>query len=233
MAGKPALDKGPASLISLLPDAPRELLNGHLSSNPEIFKMGEEQLTACMVKREIRMGSGDYRLRTALWKAVARLNVHNPNIKISTLVEKSTDRMIFYRLIECPYRSAWLFIPPANYEEAMEELLARGIEELRDVIVTPHRDPTTGLINTKLVDLKIKAIAMVDQRLKGAYTQRVEQKTMQLNVNQTQNLDDLSMKDIDSRLKQLQQMATEAQNLPLGNPGSLLEPPPAPRGSEE
>jgi hypothetical protein len=109
---------------------------------------------------------------------------------------------------------AWLLTVPTGYIIKAEESLEFGLEQLRDILEVPHMRGM--VVDTKLGELKLKIVAMLDTRVKGAPIT----KTMNLHANVSteavQKIATASTEaDLMRQLKELERMNRKAQNLPL------------------
>jgi hypothetical protein len=69
-----------------------------------------------------------------------------------------------------PHKVAWLLCPPTGYALKVNEALEFGLDQLRDILETPHS--AGGKLDTKLGELKLKIVALLDTRAKGTPIQR-------------------------------------------------------------
>ena len=103
----------------------------------------------------------------------------------------------------------------------MEETLAYSAEQLREILDLPIKD-ADGKVNLPLANLKAKIHMMIDMRLNGAPTQRVEQKSLSINVNRsdTQAIGHHSAESAEqhllNRVKALEAREREVTHVPKG-----------------
>jgi len=121
-----------------------------------------------------------------------------------------TKNYFYNKYIKNPTKIAWLLNPPTGYITKMEEMLSFGIEQFRDILDLPHLEmdsqgeiiPST--INTKLLGIKAKIVAMVQERVQGA----VVQKSVNLSFNTGagavgKTTQAITMEEMDKRLAAL------------------------------
>jgi hypothetical protein len=99
----------------------------------------------------------------------------------------------------------------------MREILDTGIEKLRAMLELPEQraivedGEVIGYeVDTKVMALKLKALDMIDKRLHGGYTQRIEEKKLTL----TKNLDTDRILDLDEEIKRLESGVMDVEFTP-------------------
>lgn len=175
---------------------PRELRGIH---EHELKKQVKPSVTAC-------------RIRIGFWVEYNRCQEAQDKFNLTKAYAGICSHEFFFEhFLAVPEYVAWLMCPPASYTNAMEEALNLGIEELRDILQTPH----TG--NPKIMELKVKIFAMLDARLKGAVVQKlsIEQRSLNMNIgvpkgDSIANPDDVA--EIDKRIAQLERKARRQIN---------------------
>jgi hypothetical protein len=88
--------------------------------------------------------------------------------------QESTFRKL---ILEDARRLAWMLCRPAGYESTAREMLQFGMSKLRQYL---ERDPfeNPDKPNMKLLEMQYKITAMMDMRLHGAPTQKLQQLTV-------------------------------------------------------
>ncbi len=137
------------------------------------------------------------------------------------------SKQFFYEgFLSNPGRVAWLLTPPASFNSLANEALNFGIEQMRDILELDHFTIKKGkpVIDYKLIALKMRAIALLDLRVKGAPTQ----KTMTLNthaiISNTPNsrldaqevtdlAEEMSMAELERRIRDMDKRERKAQHL--------------------
>jgi hypothetical protein len=209
------------ALINLLPPELGNRLIAASQTRPDLFGLEESSLRH-LLRREKKLPTAtDNRLRMNFWAEYDLSQTEHRKMKMSAIVGTICIQGYFYqKYLQYPEKCAWLVCRPASYETLLEEGLAFGLDQLRDVLAIPHlKEDQDGNItgyDTKLIEIKAKIVAMFDQRVKGAVVQRIEQKTMALNMNVTnKKIQDLtvegSMEEIDKRIKELERRDRKAQ----------------------
>ncbi len=203
------------SLINIVPPALESAFLAAANANPELFAGDERDLYKKLRDSARTPSPTDNRLRLAFWMEYDRAQANFKNIRIDNVFGGICTRSYFYgAYLNNPHKVAWLLMPPTSYVVKMEETLDFGLDQLRDIL-----EMECGPRDVKLMELKAKIVAMVDQRVRGAVTQRIENRNMNLNVNTSdKQVASLAitgtMDQLDLRLKQLEAMERKALNLP-------------------
>lgn len=211
--------KNPKSLINLASPHFAKIID---DIPEEYFLMPETDLIQKVYG--LKVPEIDSKLRLSLWRE------YDDQLKASFIGKLSIPRIVrglchasYFNKVLCePGRVAFLLCQPAEYWTALEDILHLGISEMRRIMELKEQvNGKTGLVDTKLLDLKFKIWQHVDARQRGAITQRIEQRSQNLNVSMKATTEDLdkfrSVEDIDKRLLEL-----EADK--LLQPGQLPEP---------
>ena len=201
----------PRSLINLVPSTVQDFMVRAFSVRPDLFGQDERIVYKALRTEGREPTPTDNRLRLKFWDEYDRAQAQLDRMQMVAVYTGVCSREYFsQRYLTFPEKVAWLMTPPASYVVKMEEALAFGIEQLRDVLEQPMFD-SKGNFNTKLAELKAKIVAMLDLRVKGGVTQRVEQTTKSFNVTLSQSASEVSqaaveasMVEIEKRLKELE-----------------------------
>lgn len=130
------------------------------------------------------------------------------------------DRAFFKEVLDKPHALAFLLMRPAEYWNAIEEISQICLPEMRRIMLMREMiNEKTGTPDYKLLDLKFKIFQYIDARIHGGFTQKVENKNLNVNVEATpEQLEQFkSVEEIDKRLAELERdKAQEA--LPPGEP---------------
>jgi hypothetical protein len=115
---------------------------------------------------------------------------------------------------------AWVMTPPSDTITALKETLNYGFDRIRDILDLPLYKVESvkisngefedrEVVDEKVANLMLKAVAMIDLRLHGSYVQvqKIEQKTINTNVNINKSVPTtgkiVPVEDIDKQLIQL------------------------------
>lgn len=201
-------EHNPRSLINLLTPRLKELAR---QLPPDFIGMSEKEL-----KKKLDPSSLDEQLRIAFWDEYF-LTVDNnaKSMRMEAVFARVTDREMFYEVVKNPLRLAYMLKPPQDYFLQMRSLLNIGLIRFEEVLKLPLENPN-GTINTKLIGELIKIVSIVDNRVKGAVTQKIQidakttSTSQVLNVNttyeppKTHQQIQQELKDIEKEIRQLQ-----------------------------
>lgn len=207
------------SVLNLLPTMFQAQLIEAQRKAPDLFGLDEKTLMHELGSRRMKPTPTDNRLRIAFWLEYDRAQAAQRKMNLGMVYLGVCSRQTFsVNYARYPEKIAWMLTPPVSYETKMSEALDFGIDRLRQILDEEIILPT-GLVNMKLAELQTKIIFMLDQRLKGAVIQRIEQRSMNVNLNASssgvaQAAMELTMEDIDKKLKELERRRRSALNAP-------------------
>jgi hypothetical protein len=186
-----------------------------LRERPDLFGLDERELSSKLRSENRGISATDNRLRLKFWDEYERAHREDVGMTMYQVFGGICTAEFFYDSYgKRPEKIAWLLCPPTSYMVKMEEALAFGLEQLRDMLELPNTD-SKGRLNLKLMELKAKIVEMVDRRVKGAVVQRVEQKNMNLHISTTESQVhkmgmSSSMDSINKRIKELEKKDRQA-----------------------
>lgn len=129
----------------------------------------------------------DRRLRQSFWFEYDQAHKQNRSMRISTIIRGICSRTLFQENIAGrPHRLRYLLEPPEDYKITMHELLATGMEELREILSLPNKTIDLNgneIADSKLAAVKLKAVEMIYNRLQGMPIHRSMQITQNTNFN--------------------------------------------------
>lgn len=165
-----------------------------------------------------------HQLRRMFWLEYDRAVSNRTLMDMSRVYVGVCSRAGFYKITDSQPNLSVILCPPKNYMIETEDLLALGLRRAREILQLPLVTPYG--VDSKLADVQLKIIMMLDMRLKGAYVQKSVQISHNVNTNQNINhsvegaVSPDSMKSLDERLKELEsEIAQKAQgNLPTPDP---------------
>jgi hypothetical protein len=213
----------PFAVINLVPDKVRECIQTALSSHAPLFQCDERALWQKLKLDDKQPTPLDNRLRLKFWTEYDRVcGQGHKHMNMANVVSNMCTREYFYSgYLTNPAKIAWLLCPPTAYLVKAEEALEFGLEQLRDILDSPH--VTNGRVDTKLGELKAKIVAMLDHRVKGA----VVQKTLNVNAS-VGSVNDAAqantMEDLKKQVDALRRRDKASQNIPTTARAVDVEP---------
>lgn len=196
--------ENPQSVINLVPESVYSIFMEAKNQFPKLFGLDEKELANSLGKADLKPSATERRLRAAFWLEYDSAIANHRKININAVYGNVCTYEIFYSLYRrAPSRVAWLLCPPTKYQVLVESSLALGLEAMDEILELPIID-AKGRVNVKLGELKAKITAMLDQRVKGGITQRLEQKTLNLNVHGTQK--QIAAMDVDEMEKRIREL---------------------------
>ena len=139
------------------------------------------------------------KLRIGFWLEHERAIKANCKMEMVNVWSGVCSAEYFYEICICKNdiikNIAWILNPVQNYATIMEEGLSVANRRLRDILEMPlyemksYKDSKGNMKNrrvpnTKVAELIIKAHQILDTRVKGAVVQKVESKSVNMNVNE-------------------------------------------------
>jgi len=122
-------------------------------------------------------------LRTNFWMEHDRVATTRNEVMNQTNIYLGViSREHFHNLTkgEALHVLAYILTRPPEYEAVMKGLLNLSTRKIRDVLNLPLQKANGEIQDAKIIELVLKAAAMVDLRAKGGYIQRSETKNLTL-----------------------------------------------------
>lgn len=191
----PLNKENPRSFYNRVSEAFQKAMDG---IPPEYLKKDESDLVD-----ELKPNQTVNCLRFRLWEEYNKAMDKDQDIKIAHICRGICAVGYFYATVLRNKKIlAYLLIPPKDYEAAAHEALMLGIGQLRNILHFPLWDKD-GKPDAKIAALQLNVVKMLDARLKGAPTQRIEQKTLSANVSVHELAEEMTMKDVEAKLRKL------------------------------
>lgn len=180
---KQFLDKDePHSLFNLLTPA----LVARVSRIPdEYFGLSESELAAKIHEnkptKRIQGMSLENRVRLAFWREyVAAIN-SGEKMRPQHIWRGVTSCEYFYLMMDRPLQAAWILNPPPEESLILEESYAYALQKVREILDMPLYK-VTGEADAPVAGQILRAAEFLGNRLHGAPTQKIESKTLRVNV---------------------------------------------------
>lgn len=199
----------PFSVMSLAPSSLREVVK---TIPPDAWSM-----TFYNLERKAGITAQDSQTRLAFWDEFALAQDQKKKMNFNN-VTKVTNRNYFYdAFLKDPYKVAYLLTPPQKYQYKMREMLDLAHTRMREVLQLPLVDKK-GTPNTRLISEIVKIAILLENRVMGAVSQKLQVETKSLNVNV--NTERKTYHSIEEELKAVER---QLQDLRSGGSGLLTE----------
>jgi hypothetical protein len=120
-------------------------------------------------------------------------------------------------------RMMWVFCPPVSYQSAMRNILHKGTERLMEIMSLPIID-SDGKPDSKVIVNILRAFQLVDMRVKGAVTQKVQIQQQSMNIHATlgrdmpsiqsgQPVDTLQLEELEKLEKRIERARRDSRRL--------------------
>lgn len=198
----------PRSVVNVLTDKVREEA---MKLPPHMLSKRDDEL-----RKEMKPTPLDEQLRIAFWdEYFMTVDAGAKKMRMVAVYARVCSREYFYTVVENPARLAWILHPPEDYILQMRGLLNIGIKRFEEILKLPLENPN-GSINTKLIAEIVKIVSIVDNRVKGAVTQKIQidgtQKNLHLHANATPLEPPKTLHDIEDELKQIERQVKQLQD---------------------
>lgn len=169
-------EKDPRSLLNLLSPVMRRAVQDTLFDAQTAMLMAMDELH---LYKHIKSTEGmsitptDNRLRLKFWmeydycQAYMAKEIDHRRV----IAGICTYEQFVRTFLKIPHKVAWLLCPPTGYAIKANEALEFGLDQLRDILEIPHHTPG-GKVDTKLGELKLKIVALLEVRKHGAPVER-------------------------------------------------------------
>jgi hypothetical protein len=165
-----------------------------------------------------------YQLRHQFWTEFDRAVDSRSQMSMVNIYTACCSRTYWHGVLMDVKALAFIMIPPASYFAMTEELLARGLKRVRDILSLPVKRPN-GEVDARAGELILKTVMFLDMRLKGGFLHRSEQVSLNVNRNMTTIQQDGGgmagnpLQNLDDEIKALQAQIDKA-----GSSGGLPDP---------
>lgn len=170
----------PRSFLNLLPEGMKQNV---LSIPQELIGKDEEELIELLREgyRYTPTASVEA-MRNNFWMEHDRVvTTRNEIMNQSNIYLGVVSRQQFHEIVNtAPHVMAYIITRPPEYEAVMRGLLNLSTRKIRDVLNLPLKKADGSVQDAKIIELVLKAAAMVDLRAKGGYVQRSETKNLTL-----------------------------------------------------
>lgn len=181
---------------------PEPLLSTYESLNPEYLTQSEVTLKT-LLKPSEQMEA----IRTRIWSLISqRSNSPNPSrIQLSEICHGIAPLPYVEQVLQVDLMAAWCGVPTMDYETRVESMLDKAYARMEEILDLPLMN--NGKLDVKAANLILQVAKMVDLRSKGNYTERVEQKTLQVSTSVSEmkrEIGQMTLEQIDQQIKLLE-----------------------------
>jgi hypothetical protein len=175
----------PRSFINLLPESMKKSV---VSIPEDMVNQDEDTLLRTLEERyNYKPTASVEALRTNFWMEHDRVATTRNEVMNQTNVYLGViSREHFHNLCSSgTHVLAYILCRPPEYEAVMKGLLNLSTRRIRDVLNIPLQKADGSIQDAKIIELVLKAAAMVDLRAKGGYVQRSETKNLTMMKQET------------------------------------------------
>jgi hypothetical protein len=203
--------ENPNSVVNLIKNTPtihRAVLR-LIDEAPELLSIEES-----VMKAEIHPTVTLLRIRVGFWTEYENAISRGAQIKGSQIYAGiCTENYFKDKILTDNRKLAFLLCPPTDYVVQVKEALQAGMETMRQILGAKVIDDE-GFLIPKAAEAVIKVVAMLDQRVKGAIVQRVDQRTVNMNLNKEMGAKDV----LPSNMDELQALLDKTKQALVSHP---------------
>jgi len=206
----------PRSIGNLLPPSVAKKLQDGYLLRPDLHGLNDREVYKTLKTEGRTPTPHDNRTRLKFWLEYDEAQFDMRKMSVNRIIAGiMTYEHFMSSYMSKPEKASWILCMPASYSAVATEALHFGMDKLRDILEMDDTD-AKGRPNVKLLELKTKIIAMLDVRVNGAITQKIEQKTLSVHVNSDERqvkktLQNLSMDELKARLKAIEEKSKPTQ----------------------
>lgn len=174
----------PRSFINVIPDIMRDAVT---LLPQELVGLDEDALLDVLEEHyKYKPTAAVEAMRNNFWMEYDRVSTTKTEVmNQSNIYLGVVSREMFYKMLkESPHALAYILCRSPEYEAVMRGLLNLSTRKIMAVLNLPLKRADGSIQDPKVIELVLKAAAMVDLRAKGGYVQRSETKNLNL-VKQT------------------------------------------------
>ncbi|HZX13688.1 MAG TPA: hypothetical protein VFF49_04735 [Thermodesulfobacteriota bacterium] len=193
------------SVINLVSDKMRSYMR---QLPPELLSLSEKE-----IRKRLAPGWIDEQLRIAFWdEYFVTIDNNAKRMRMDAVYARVCARDVFYDRLRLPLPLAFICKPPQDYIYQMRSLLNIGMERFQEILNLPI-EGEDGRINTGLIREIVKIVTIVDNRVKGAVTQKIQIDGTQKNLNMNINYEPpKTHQDIEKEIKEIEKEIRTIQN---------------------
>jgi hypothetical protein len=174
-------ETNPRSVVCLTSQTPSlyNAIKEHLFTHPEYFEMEYHDLS-----QKANPSFTLSRLRLSFWNEYENAIQNNRKMSLGKILAGvCTDTVFRKSILDNPLKMAYILSPPKDYMVTVKEALDAGLDNVRAIVGANVFLADGKTLNVKAAEVVLKAVALLDMRVKGAVIQRIDQRSVNLNVN--------------------------------------------------
>lgn len=123
-------------------------------------------------------------LRLRFWKEYALSQDTECPMNFRRVFDGLVSKEAFLNVFRNPSYLAWILKPPKDYVEDLEEMLNYSLGHIREILDSSIKNED-GSTNSAVMNAKLKAFSMLENRLKGLPTQTIMKRSLSVNINKS------------------------------------------------
>jgi hypothetical protein len=132
----------------------------------------------------VRPTRTDRAVKVLFWREYNRAQLTNTAMHTAGLWRGVCQEMHLYKQILCNTKKlAWILSQSIEDELQLHLLYDKGLKRVEEILDFAIKKPD-GKIDVKCAELVLKAYAMIENRVKGMATQRIEKKSLSLKLEE-------------------------------------------------
>lgn len=190
----------PQHFINLVPPKVRQAI---LSIPHDWFLWSENKLKSHLSEKSIM--DVDFQLRLSFWDEYERVFQTASPMKQVNITRGVCSAGCFYSdVLSNPARVLFMITEPSYYKKRLKYAHHMLTEKILEIAKMDIRDSTKdGLPDARTMAIQLEAFKYTDQRIHGSLIQRVESKSVNVNVNTTQEAAP-THEDLDKQIAELE-----------------------------
>ncbi len=168
-----------SALINLVSDDLAELMNENRVALDYLLSVDEDEL-----KKITKPTHDTNHLRLRFWSEFETAQKTKCKMNFRHILDGIVSPAGFYMQVHSLGKLAWILRPPKDYTESIQEALSSAMSGVREILDAEIRNDD-GSYNTSVMNAKLKAFGMLDNRAKGMPTQKVLRKSLVVSVHKS------------------------------------------------
>lgn len=208
------------SYIHMVPEVVKNAIIVAAQTRPGLFKHTDER----NLRRDLKPSEMADKIRIAFWYEYHRcLDAGREKLLMLRVYGGVMAREDFYsKFLRDPENVMWMICPPTDYMVSMRRSLNRALQGLHDIIEMGCEAAENKTITDKQTASFLKAFELIDNRVRGAVIQRIEQRSQNVHLHtsaETLPASDELKKELEAlREKQSQHQSQHQHQLGEGKP---------------